>query len=190
MCSITVAACADGVKPRRVLAVVRQVTMKTLVVATVVLGLASCGHHTRLAKYREPQDGWTVSYPASMSAHAIGYAKGMLCARGAVIASSADVRPTEEVNFRRFPPDAVAFGLVRYFGGPAREMGGPETRLPLERARFTSVRGAPPPATLEQLINANGSTWHVFVWFGPKASDKDKDAVWRIVRTIRMPPAG
>ncbi len=35
--------------------------MKTLVLATVVLGLASCGHHTALAKYREPQDGWTVS---------------------------------------------------------------------------------------------------------------------------------
>ena len=161
--------------------------MKTLVLAAFVLGLASCGHHTALAKYREPQDGWTVSYPASMSSQAIGYAKGMLRARGAVIASSPDVRATEEVYFRRFPPDAVAFGLVRYFGGPGQELRGAETRLPLERARFTPVQGAPPPATLEQSINANGSTWHVFVWFGPKASDADKDAVWRIVRSIHMP---
>ena len=161
--------------------------MKTVVFATVVLGLASCGHHTALAKYREPQDGWTVSYPASMSPQAIGYAKGMLLARGAVIASSPDVRATEEVYFRRFPPDAVAFGLVRYFGGPTQELRGPETRLPLEHARFIPVQGAPPPATLEQSINANGSTWHVFVWFGPKASEEDKDAVWRIVRSIHMP---
>jgi hypothetical protein len=161
--------------------------MKTLVLATVVLGLVSCGHHTALAKYREPQDGWTVSYPASMSPQAIGYAKGMLSARGAVIASSPDVRATEEVYFRRFPPDAVAFGLVRYFGGPAQGLRGPATRLPLERAGFTPVQGAPPPTTLEQSINANGSTWHVFVWVGPKASDEDKDAVWRIVRSIRMP---
>ncbi len=153
----------------------------------MVLGLVSCGHHTALVKYREPQDGWTISYPASMRAQAIGYAKGMLWARGAVIGSSPDVHATEEVYFRRFPRDAVAFGLVRYFGGPGQELRGPETRLPLERARFTPVQGAPPPSTLEQSINANGSTWHVFVWFGPKASNEDKDAVWRIVRSIRMP---
>ena len=104
-----------------------------------------------------------------------------------MIASSPDVRATEEVYFRRFPPDAVAFGLVRYFGGPAEGLRDPKTRLPLERARFTPVEGAPPPTTLEQSINANGSTWHVFVWVGPKASDEDKDAVWRIVRSIRMP---
>jgi hypothetical protein len=161
--------------------------MKTVALVTVVLGLASCGHHTALAKYREPQDGWTVSYPASMSPQAIGYAKGMLLARGAVIASSPDVRATEEVFFRRFPPDAVAFGLVRYFGGPGQKLLSPETRLPLERTRFTPVRGTPPPATLEQSFHANGSTWHVFVWFGPKASDEDKDAVWRVVRSIHMP---
>ena len=74
--------------------------MKTLVLATVALGLASCGHHTALAKYREPQDGWTVSYPASMSPQAIGYAKGMLWARGAVIASSAQ---ESTASPRRFP---------------------------------------------------------------------------------------
>ena len=161
--------------------------MKTLALAMMVLGFASCGQHTKLARYREPRDGWTVTYPASMRPQAIGYAKGMLWARGAVIASSPNVRATEEVYFRRFPPDAVAFGLVRYFGGPGQEMSGPETRLPLERAAFTPLHGAPPPRALEQSINANGSTWHVFVWFGPKASDKDKDAVWRVVQSIRMP---
>lgn len=161
--------------------------MKPLALAAVVLGLASCAHHTSSAVYREPQDGWTVSFPRSMTPRAIGYAKGMLRARGVVIASSADVRPTQEVYFRRFPAAAVAFGLVRYFGGPAEEMRGPDTRLPLERTGFAQVQGAPAPRTLEQSFNANGSAWHVFVWFGPKASDEDKDAVWRIVRSIRMP---
>jgi hypothetical protein len=161
--------------------------VKALVFAGIVLGLASCGHRSTMAKYREPQDGWTVSYPASMSANAIGYSKGMLWARGAVIASSPDVRTTEEVYFRRFPPDAAAFGLVRYFGGPAQDVSGPESQLPLERSGFTPIQGAPPPRTLEQSITANGSTWHVFVWFGPKASDEDKNAVWRIVKSIRLP---
>jgi hypothetical protein len=139
-----------------------------------------------MATYREPQDRWTVTYPTSMSPHAIGYAKGLLRARGAVIASSPDVRPTEDVYFRRFPPDAAAFGLVRYFGGPGEETRGRETTLPLRRARFTPVRGGPPPRALEQAIDAKGVRWHVYVWFGPKASDKDKDAVWRIVESIRI----
>jgi hypothetical protein len=161
--------------------------MKATALATVVLALTSCGHHTKLATYQEPRDGWTVSYPPSMNVQAIGYAKGMLWARGAVIASSPDVRATQEVYFRRFSPNAVAFGLVRYFGGPAQGPFGRDTPLPLERERFRPIRGAPPPRVLEQPIDAGGSRWHVLVWFGSGASDDDKDAVWNIVRSIRMP---
>jgi hypothetical protein len=160
-------------------------TLKALAVATIALGLVSCGQHTEIAQYREPRDGWAVSYPASMTPQAIGYAKGMLWARGVVIASSPQVRATQELYFKRFPPDAAAFGLVRFFGGPATEEGA-ESALPLERAGFRRVQGAPPPAPLVQAINVNGSTWHVFVWFGPNASDRDKEQIWRIVRSIRF----
>jgi hypothetical protein len=160
--------------------------MRALALATLAAGLVSCGNHTKTARYREPFDGWTVSYPASMTPRAIGYAKGLLTARGVVIASSPRVRPTQEVYFRRFPPDAAAFGLVRFFGGPGRDTGA-ETTLPLDRAGFRPVRGAPPPVPLVQSISTNGSTWHVFVWFGAKASDEDKEKVWRIVRSIRFP---
>jgi hypothetical protein len=110
----------------------------------------------------------------------------MLTARGVVIASSPKVRATQEVYFRRFPPDATAFGLVRFFGGPAQDTGA-GTTLPLQRAGFRPVRGAPPPIPLEQSMDANGSTWRVFVWFGPMASDQDKEKVWRIVRSIHFP---
>jgi hypothetical protein len=161
--------------------------VKALVIAVIVLGLASCQNHTKPATYEEPRDGWSVAYPASMNVQAIGYAKGMLWARGAVIASSPEVRATQEVYFRRFPPSAVAFGLVRYFGGPAQEPSARDTPLPLEQSRFRPIRGAPPPKVLEQPMSADGVTWHVLVWFGPKASDDDKDAVWGIVRSIRMP---
>jgi len=160
--------------------------VKALAIAVVTLGLVSCGHHTRMAQYREPRDGWTVSYPASMTPLAIGYARGMLTARGVVIASSPRVRATQEVYFRRFPADAAAVGLVRFFGGPGQRSGA-ETKLPLQRAGFRPIREAPPPVPLEQSMNANGSTWHVFVWFGPKASDQDKERVWRIVRSIQFP---
>ena len=122
----------------------------------------------------------------TMRPQAIGYAKGMLRARGAVIASSPEVRATQEVYFKRFPPDAAAFGLVRFFGGPASETGA-ETKLPLQRAGFLPVSEAPPPVPLERSMIANGSTWHVFAWFGPKASQHDKEQVWRIVRSIRFP---
>jgi hypothetical protein len=122
-----------------------------------------------------------------MNVHAIGYAKGMLLARGAESASSREVRATQELSFRRFPANAVAFGLVRYFGEPTQEPSARETPLPLEQSRFRPIRGAPPPKVLEQPMSADGVTWHVLVWFGPRASDEDKDAVWRIVRSIRMP---
>jgi hypothetical protein len=160
--------------------------VKGLAAATIALGLVSCGHRTKMAQYREPRDGWSVSYPASMTPRAIGYAKGMLSARGVVIATSPDVSPTQEVYFKRFPSDAAAFGLVRFFGGPATGSGA-ATALPLRRTNFRRVRGAPPPAPLVQSVNANGMTWHVFVWVGPTASRQDKERVWRIVRSIQFP---
>jgi hypothetical protein len=160
--------------------------MKVLALAAIAVGLVSCGHHTKMAQYREPRDGWTVSYPDSMTPRAIGYAKGVLLARGAVISTSPEVNPTQGAYFRRFPPEAAAFGLVRFFGGPAQDTDA-ETKLPLDRGGFRPIRGAPPPVPLVQSISANGSTWHVFVWFGPKASDDDKEKVWRIVRSIRFP---
>jgi hypothetical protein len=159
-------------------------TLKALVVATIALGLVSYGQHTKMAQYREPRDGWAASYPASMTPQAIAYAKGMLWARGVVISSSPRVRATQELYFGRFPADAAAFGLVRFFGGPVTDEGA-ETALPLQRAGFRRVQ-APPPAPLVQAMKANGSTWHVFVWFGSNASDRDKERIWRIVRSIRF----
>jgi hypothetical protein len=35
---------------------------------------------------------------------------------------------------------------------------------------------------------ANGSPWEVLVWFGPKASQADKEKTWRIVESIRFAP--
>ena len=40
--------------------------VKTLAVAVIGLGLGSCEQHTKMARYRDAQAGWTISYPASM----------------------------------------------------------------------------------------------------------------------------
>jgi len=102
--------------------------LRTLALAMIAVTLGACGEHEKLARYREPRDGWTVSYPVSMIPRAIGYGKGMLSDRGVIISSSPRVRVTDEAAFRRFPREAVAFGLFRSFGGPLREQARPESR--------------------------------------------------------------
>jgi len=32
----------------------------------IALSLGSCEQHTKMARYRDAQAGWTISYPASM----------------------------------------------------------------------------------------------------------------------------
>jgi len=161
--------------------------LRTLALAMIAVTLGACGEHEKLARYREPRDGWTVSYPVSMIPRAIGYSKGMLSDRGVVISSSPRVRVTDEAAFRRFPRDAVAFGLFRSFGGPAAGASEAGATVPLDRAAFTAVRGAPPPKLLEHDMTMGGSRWAVRVWFGPDASSEDKEKVWRIVRSIGFP---
>jgi hypothetical protein len=63
----------------------------------------------------------------------------------------------------------------------------PEARFPLSRSSFSPVTGAPPPRPLMHGIIANGESWLVAVWFGPDASRGDKEAIWRIVKSIRFP---
>jgi hypothetical protein len=158
------------------------------VVGIALTGLVSCGHHTKLARYQDPRDGWTISYPASMHRSAVDQYQAMVSWRGVVVANSDRIRAGEPGYFRRFPPDGVAFGLIQREGGPAPELSPPEARFPLSRSDFAPERGAPPPTSLFHGMIANGAPWQVIVWFGPKASRADKEKTWRIVESIRFPP--
>jgi hypothetical protein len=163
--------------------------LKAVAAAGIVLGtLVSCGHHTKMAEYQDPVAGWTISYPASMSRSVINDPGGHGLVHGVFVTNSERVRRSEDLFFRRFPPDAVAFSLSYRPGGGPPVLSPPEQRFPISRTSFTSERGAPPPVPLVHGMIANGWPWTVAVWFGPKASSADKDKIWRIVESIHFPP--
>jgi hypothetical protein len=163
--------------------------LKAVAAAGIVLGtLVSCSHHTKTTEYRDPEAGWTISYPSSMSRSVINELQFHGILHGVLVTNSERVRRSEDLFFRRFPPDAVAFSLVYWPGAGPPNLSPPEQRFPISRTSFTSERGAPPPAPLLHRMIANGSPWTVAVWFGPKASEADKDEIWRTVESIHFPP--
>jgi hypothetical protein len=161
--------------------------LKGVAMVGATLGaFVSCGHETKMAKYQDARDGWTISYPASMRRTVVDY-QARVSMQGVVIANSDQVRTSEGVLFRRFPPDGAAVGLIQQGGGPMPDLSPPEARFPLSRSSFTPVRGAPSPRPLIHGMIANGSPWLVAVWFGPKASRRDREEIWKIVESIRFP---
>jgi hypothetical protein len=149
-----------------------------------LLGLVSCGHHTKMAQYRDARDGWTVVYPASMHRRAVAD----VWERGIVIANSYEVKTGKATFFRRFPPDGAAVGVLQYGGtGPAPDLSGPEARFPLSRSEFRYDDSWPPPKPYVYSMLANGAPWTVYTWFGPKVSQKDQERIWRIAESLRFP---
>src|SRR5262249_38281181 len=145
----------------------------------VLVGLVSCGH-TKMAEYRDAHDGWTMAYPASMHRTVIADRRRVGW-RGVVIANSDDVKPGEPTFFRRFPPDGAALGILQRDFGPAPDLSPPEARFPLSPSKFEYESAVPPPRPHVYGMIANGAPWDVYTWFGPKASRKDQDRIWRIV---------
>jgi hypothetical protein len=156
--------------------------------AVVLLGVLSCGHHTKMAQYRDARDGWTVAYPASMHRVAVADYEQMVSWRGIMIANSDEVKKSEAGYFRRFPPDGAAFGMLQMGGGPGPDLSGPEARFPLSRSQFRYDGSSPPPRPHVYGMIANGTPWAVYTWFGPKASRADQERIWRIAESLRFPP--
>src|SRR5262245_6468700 len=151
--------------------------------AVAVLALVSCGHHTRMASYRDPGDGWEISYPASMHPAVVDEFNGVRI-HGVVIAN-APVRRSDRRSFEGLPAKGAAFAMLQMQGGPGPNPSIPKARFPLRRSDFERTGSAPFPSPFIHGMILNGGPWAVYAWFGEKASHRDQERIWRIVESLR-----
>jgi hypothetical protein len=197
-----------GIASRRLLAVASIAGL--IAVAGGAYGLVSAfgstgsrqraGFHAR--RYADPRFGWTIRVRKGM---VVGHfhSEDMFTTDGARItnfspdlgASSGQMEPAMGW-LRKFPKNGVALQL--WFGEriptvpPLRD-----TRLPLARGSFHPIRlpghhvyryaGGAEPTPRYRSFFADGFPFAAAVWFGPRASQADREAIWRVVSSLRFP---
>lgn len=170
------------------------------------LGSASAGYRvsSRHGRYVDPRFGWTVRV-----------SEGMVVGPFRDSGTASDFT-NEGARFTNFPPDlgatgtgSPAMGWLRKFpkSGVALQIWFGEriltipplrdTRLPLARGSFQPIRvgggqvfryaGGAEPTPLYRSFFADGFPFAAAVWFGPRASRADRQAIWRVVSSLRFP---
>lgn len=157
------------------------------------------------ARYRDPRFGWTIRVPKGMVVGHFrnsGTATNFTTDGARVTNFSPDLGASSSGSpamgwLRKFPKNGVA--LQVWFGEriptvpPLRD-----ARLPLARGSFHPIRlpgghvhryvGEAEPIPLYRNFFADGLPFAAAVWFGPRASRADRQAIWGVVGSLRFPP--
>jgi len=85
-----------------------------------------------------------------------------------------------------FPPDGVAFRVLRQEGGPPVLKKSRETRFPLRLATFRRQEGygSETPRPLGRTVNVGGERYLVEAWIGPRASRTARARLTRVVSSL------
>jgi Tol biopolymer transport system component len=148
----------------------------------------------RWETYRDRQLGWSMAYPSEWRLQTFHEEFIGPTFRGALV-SNVDFEfrhpdlgegaHTGAWDMRGLPPDAVVveFHALARFGLPTEP---PDTKLPLSLDDARPVRDRPPyGAPQPRLFLSLGETGYaMFAWFGPNASERDREIARRIVATI------
>lgn len=167
--------------------------------------VAGCAGSTPLSltldKHYRDCAGWSVDYPGWMRVErsrlrghvSIGEVTlASFAARKAVrVQSSADevrvdVDPPKSIS-GQFPEDGVAFRVYRLDGGPpsfARKQ--QPTRFPLHLRQFRPTAEYPSslPRPVAMGVFANGASYTVYAWAGPKTSHRARAALASVVESL------
>jgi hypothetical protein len=150
--------------------------------------------------YPSPE-GWTARYPDGWYVREFSGPVGHISLSGAFFSNVAydfhhpDLGPNEVTSawdLSSFPRDGVAVEFERFEGGPASIQLGPDTPFPLSLADTSAVHNSSTPEWGGQRIIAivhDGSSYTLNVWFGPDASQKDRDIARLLVSTVDFPGA-
>jgi outer membrane protein assembly factor BamB len=146
--------------------------------------------------YRDPELGWSVAYPPGWRLQAFDQEIGLLAAFRGVLVSNVDFRfhhpdlgddaHTTAWDMRGIPAHAVVveFHFQSRFGGPNEK---PQMPFPLsledaQPSRDRPAYGAPQPRLF---LPVRGTSYAVNAWFGPDASEQDREIARRMVASIR-----
>jgi hypothetical protein len=141
-------------------------------------------------RYRDPDYGWTISYPRAFDARAFTIQGFDVDQIGVSIANFS---PPPNPDFQtttykpvHLPADSVVFQLTHYEGGLFRSGAASEPRFPLTLSDFTKTTGFSASRRTYE-FQANGTGFHAVVSIGPKATSTNWQALATIVSSLRFP---
>lgn len=153
-------------------------------------------------RYVDPL-GWSVTYPrtmylehsqASLRIDVVEVTVASFPMRRAVHTGSTGDGGWLRVDSPRnlqgaFPPDGVAFRILRREGGPGPDVELPESRFPLRLSTFGRGSMYPDtrPRAIGRTIVADGRDYIAQAWIGPKASAGERAALARLVSSLSIP---
>ena len=176
----------------------RRLAPRIVVVVATALILSACGNGG-VRVYRDSTSGFRFDYPTRFQAHSFIDQNGIEGGSGGVTVANKGARGfvgrgDSGRNLLGMQPGAVVFtlstvaraNLIATSGGS-----GAEAHFPLQAASFKHF---PDSAFLNSALwrelgfRANGERYRVEVYFGPRASEADRAAIWQIVSSLRFRP--
>jgi hypothetical protein len=151
------------------------------------LGFVALGGSPAARVYRDATFGFVVTYPRTFRVTPFDYPGPDQSLAGAAFGNV----PHPERLVRRpqatLGDGAVVLLIEHSAGGPAPlfPASGHDTKLPPARASFRPLPGT---RFADAFFVGNGWNLHASVWIGLHASTADRDAVWRMVRSLHMRP--
>jgi hypothetical protein len=151
-------------------------------------------------EYPSP-DGWSARYPDGWVVQPFAGPVAKIDLSGAFFSNvpydfhHLDLGPndfTSGWDLSSFPRDGVAVEFERFVGGPPGMQPGPDTPFPLSLENTPAVQSSSTPESGGQRsidIVHDGSRYTLNVWFGPDASQADREVARMLVTTIAFAAA-
>ena len=140
--------------------------------------------------YRDHLFGWRAEYPRRMRVREFESSTGLSTSVGTAITNfRVDGRINDVFQLpAEAPSDGVIFILWQLAGSPAPDLWGEEARFPISLSDFEPSRGdgIEPPLRLISFL-ANGWDLNAGAWFGPRSTDADRNAIRRLIASVRFP---
>jgi hypothetical protein len=155
------------------------------------------------AAYSSPWGGWSLRHPPEWEVQPFDQAVGGIALAG-ILVSNTNFRfrhphgGTTLWDMRGLPPEAVVLEFGRQDDLGLCVLSGRDTRFPLSLEEAEEVfdpgtgieefgYGAPEPRRHLPVSVDGDTSYRLNVWFGPEASEADREAAARVVGTITRP---
>jgi hypothetical protein len=170
-------------------------------VGVVVVGCGTASrtpapsHRAAMKRYRDSA-GWTVAYPRAFRVeHSATHGDltdfdevtvGSFSMPRAIHISRSSTRILPpRTSSGTFPPDGIAFRVLRVFGGPGPLVVSAESHFPLRLSSFH--RSVASPRIRTKVVVADGGAYYLTAWIAPKADRSRQRQLERLVASMAFP---
>ena len=142
--------------------------------------------------FQDPYVHFRVSFPSRFTALPVSE-QGRVFMTGVVVSNTPLDLTRAQGKPWKLPPNTVVFALTHTAGGPSitptLSASKADPRLPLSQKDFRPVSWPPfRGAYLWRSMWLNGWAMRATVVIGPRATPSDKEAIWRTIASLQLPP--